>query len=56
MELERGAALSELKEARWTLDQNSKRIAKEMQRMREQWERELSEKDMLISCLKSEAQ
>ena len=56
MDQERSEALSQLKEARWSLDQQAKRISKDLQRIRDQCDADLADKDMLINKLKSEAQ
>jgi hypothetical protein len=56
LEGERGEALSQLKEARWQLDQLGKRHARELQRVRDQCDSELAERDMLVERLKVEAQ
>jgi len=56
MNNERSEALSQLKEARWSLDQQTKRVSKDLQRVRDQWDADLADKDMLISKLRAEAQ
>jgi hypothetical protein len=56
MNNERSEALSQLKEARWSLDQQTKRVSKDLQRVRDQCDADLADKDMLISKLRAEAQ
>ena len=56
MDQERSEALSQLKEARWSLDQQAKRLSKDLQRIRDQCEADLADKDMLINKLRAEAQ
>lgn len=56
LEGERAQMAAELKELKWALDQQGKRAAREAQRVREQCEEALAEKEGLLERLKSEAQ
>jgi hypothetical protein len=48
--------LTQLKDARWSQDQQSKRLARDLQKIRDQAESDLSVKDKLIDKLRAEAQ
>ena len=45
----------ELKDAKWSLDQHAKRAQREIQRIKDQWEDDASEKAKLIERVKAEA-
>ena len=55
LEVERGTLMVELKDAKWSLDQHAKRAQREIQRIKDQWEDDASEKEKLIERVKAEA-
>ena len=56
LELDRGEALTQLKDARWSQDQQSKRLQRDLAKIRDQADGELADKDKLIDKLRAEAQ
>jgi hypothetical protein len=48
--------LTQLKDARWSQDQQSKRLQRDLLKIREQADCELAERDKLIDKLRAEAQ
>ena len=55
LELDRGEALTQLKDARWSQDQQSKRLQRDLAKIRDQADGELADKDKLIDKLRAEA-